>query len=93
MWEEVKAEVTAIVPIMRLRRRKRTVGVSQEFMDAQIERREIASSNMAPVSGERERGEGEGESIGGGRDEEMGGGVVKGGRREKWSLEIGRAHV
>lgn len=44
-----KLEAMAMVPIMRLRRRKRTVGVSQLFMEAQIEGRAdtTESSNMA----------------------------------------------
>ena len=38
----------AMVPIMRLRRTKRTVGVNQLFMEAHIEGiKEVDSSNMA----------------------------------------------
>lgn len=45
----MKPEVTAIVPIMRLRRRNSTVGVSQLIIDGQIESKDIASSNMIDV--------------------------------------------
>ena len=45
---EPKFEAMAMVPIMTLRRRKRTVGVNQLFMEAQIEGRDVTdSSNMA----------------------------------------------
>lgn len=39
-----------MVAIMRLRRRKRTVGVNQVFMDAQMESNDTASSNMAAAT-------------------------------------------
>ena len=43
-----KPEVMAMVPIMRLRKTKRTVGVNQLFTEAQIEGRDDTdSSNMA----------------------------------------------
>lgn len=45
------------MPIMRLRKTKRTVGVSQLFMEVHIHSMELDSSNMAPIS-EREREKG-----------------------------------
>lgn len=52
-----KLEAMAMVPIMTLRRTKRTAGVNQLFMEAQIEGMEdTESSNMALVTVEEEIG-------------------------------------
>lgn len=58
LWEFAKLEVIAMVPIMRLRKTNRTVGVNQLFIDAKIEgTKDTDCSNMTLDSdtGEEER--------------------------------------
>lgn len=60
MWALAKLEVIAMVPITRLRKTKRTVGVNQLFMEDQIEGiNDTDCSNMAvaAVTGVKKRRE------------------------------------
>ena len=53
-WVVPKLDIITMVPIMRLRRRKRTAGVNQLIMEAQIEGIEdTESSNMVLALSER----------------------------------------
>lgn len=53
-WLE-KVEVKAMVPIIRLRRRNRTVGVNQLFIDAHIEDGIADADSSSILERERER--------------------------------------